>query len=188
MILALAASLFSFAVDNAVDPYARQRERELVAVAARRHVVAGHPGRHFPQDRGRAVHADRRATSGRPARRHLRRRFCATKASTSIYYAKTGAVIERDGKNVLMMNDGDIHRKASERRSLGHPLHILCVRLVGVLRQHVGQPHVCSEGPDASRICSIPIPTTSSTSKPRNRFGQRCTDDYPNGSIPLLSR
>ena len=33
MLLAVLASVFSFAVDNGVDPYARQRGRELVAAA-----------------------------------------------------------------------------------------------------------------------------------------------------------
>ena len=33
MLLAVAASIFSFAVDNGVDPYARQRARELVSAA-----------------------------------------------------------------------------------------------------------------------------------------------------------
>ena len=51
-----------------------------------------------------------------------------------VYYAKTGAVVERDGKNVLVMNDGVVHRKLAAGDVSVIRFSILCVRPVGVLR------------------------------------------------------
>jgi lipopolysaccharide export system permease protein len=110
MLLALAASVFSFAVDNGIDPYARQKNRALVAESRAdllsliiqegtfRKIEDGlflQIGERLPDNRlGGVFVADSRQ-----------------EGVNLVYYAKTGSVVERGGEKVLMMNDGVIHRK-----------------------------------------------------------------------------
>jgi len=110
LLLALAASIFCFAVHNGVEPYARQKNRELVAAARAdflsliiqegtfRKIEDGlfvQIGERFPDNQlGSIFVADSR-----------------DEGVDLIYYAKTGAIIERDNKQVLLMNDGVVQRK-----------------------------------------------------------------------------
>lgn len=110
LLLAVAASVFCFAVHNGVEPYARQKNRELVAAARAdflslviqegtfRKVEDGlfvQIGERFPDNRlGGIFVADSR-----------------DEGVDLIYYAKTGAIIERGDKQVLLMNDGVVQRK-----------------------------------------------------------------------------
>lgn len=110
MLLALAASVFSFAVDNGIDPYARQKNRALVAESRSdllsliiqegtfRKIEDGlflQIGERLPDNKlGGIFVADSRE-----------------EGVNLVYYAKTGSIVERNGEKVLMMNDGVIHRK-----------------------------------------------------------------------------
>jgi lipopolysaccharide export system permease protein len=100
----------SFAVDNGIDPYARQRARELVS-SARADLLSTvvQEGSFRKVDEGLFVQIGERRPDGR-----LGSIFVADSREKNIdfiYYAKDGAVIERNGKNVLLMNDGVVHRK-----------------------------------------------------------------------------
>ncbi len=110
ILLAVAAGVFCFAVQNGVDPYARQRNRELVAAARAdfltlliqegtfRKVEDGlfvQIGERFPDSRlGGIFVADSRQ-----------------EGVDLIYYAKTGAIVDKGGEKVLLMDDGVVHRK-----------------------------------------------------------------------------
>ena len=110
MLLALAASVFCFIVHNGVDPYARQKNRELVASARAdflsliiqegtfRKIEDGlflQIGERFPDNRlGSIFVADSRE-----------------EGVDLVYYAKNGAVIDHGSKKVLLMNDGVVQRK-----------------------------------------------------------------------------
>ncbi len=111
LLLALGASILSFAVDNGVDPYARQRARELVSEARADFLsTVVQEGSFRKVDEGLFVQIGERRPDGR-----LGSIFVADSRDKNIdfiYYAKDGAVISRDGKNVLLMNDGVVHRKA----------------------------------------------------------------------------
>ncbi len=110
MFLAILASLFSFAVDNAVDPFARQRGRELVAVArADLLSLVIQEGTFRKIEDGLFIQIGEKLPDGR-----LGSVFVAdsrTEGIDLVYYAKSGAVVQRDGKNLLVMNEGEIHRK-----------------------------------------------------------------------------
>ncbi|MGP2492578.1 LPS export ABC transporter permease LptF [Mesorhizobium sp. PUT5] len=113
LILALCASLFSLAVDNGLDPYARQRNRELVANARAdflsliiqegtfRKVEDGlfvQIGERFPDNRlGQIFVADSRQ-----------------EGTELVYYAKNGAVIDKGPLKVLLMSDGIVNRRTQE--------------------------------------------------------------------------
>jgi lipopolysaccharide export system permease protein len=110
MLLAVAASIVSFAVDNGVDPYARQRGRELVA-AARGDLMSLviQEGTFRKIEDGLFIQIGERLADGR-----LGGIFVAdsrTEGTDLVYYAKSGAVVERGGGSVLVMADGEIHRK-----------------------------------------------------------------------------
>lgn len=110
MILALAAAVVSFAVDNGVDPYARQRARELIS-AARADLLSTvvQEGTFRKVDDGLYVQIAERLPDGR-----LSGIFVAdlrTPGLDLVYYAKEGVVLNRDGRNVLLMGDGVVHRK-----------------------------------------------------------------------------
>jgi len=110
VLLAVAASVFSFAVDNALDPYARERSRHLVAEArADLLSLLIQEGTFRKVDDGLFVQIGQRLPDGQ-----LGGLFVADSREEGIdliYYAKTGAVTEQDGKSLLVMNDGVVHRK-----------------------------------------------------------------------------
>ena len=110
MVLAVAASIFSFAVDNGVEPYARERGRHLVA-AARADLLSLviQEGTFKKVDDGLFVQVGERLPDGQ-----LGGLFVADSREEGIdlvYYAKRGAVVERDNKSLLVMDDGVVHRK-----------------------------------------------------------------------------
>jgi lipopolysaccharide export system permease protein len=113
ILLALAASVFSFAVDNGVDPYARERGRQLVA-AARADLLSLviQEGTFRKIDEGLFVQVGERLPDGQ-----LGSIFVADSREEGIdlvYYAKKGAVVENDEKSLLVMADGVVHRKTPE--------------------------------------------------------------------------
>lgn len=108
--LALAASVFSFAVDNGVDPYARERGRQLVA-AARADLLSLviQEGTFRKIDEGLFVQVGERLPDGQ-----LGSIFVADSREEGVdlvYYAKKGSVVESDDKSLLVMADGVVHRK-----------------------------------------------------------------------------
>ncbi|SJM32907.1 LPS export ABC transporter permease LptF [Mesorhizobium delmotii] len=110
MLLALAASIFSFAVDNGVDPYARQKNRELVA-SSRADLLSLiiQEGTFRKIDDGLFLQIGERLPDNR-----LGGIFVADSREEGvnlIYYAKSGAIIDSGDERVLMMNDGVIHRE-----------------------------------------------------------------------------
>lgn len=111
LLLALGASILSFAVDNGVDPFARQRARELVASARADFLsTVVQEGSFRKIDEGLFVQVGERRPDGK-----LGGIFVADSREKNIdlvYYAKDGAVISNNGKNVLLMSDGVVHRKA----------------------------------------------------------------------------
>ncbi|MEI9428942.1 LPS export ABC transporter permease LptF [Mesorhizobium sp. Cs1299R1N3] len=110
MLLALAASVFSFAVDNGIDPYARQKNRALVAESrADLLSLIIQEGTFRKIEEGLFLQIGERLPDNR-----LGGIFVADSREEGVnlvYYAKTGSIIERGGEKVLMMNDGVIHRK-----------------------------------------------------------------------------
>jgi lipopolysaccharide export system permease protein len=110
MLLALAASVFSFAVDNGIDPYARQKNRALVAESrADLLSLIIQEGTFRKIEDGLFLQIGERLPDNR-----LGGIFVADSREEGVnlvYYAKTGSIVERDGEKVLMMNDGVIHRK-----------------------------------------------------------------------------
>ncbi|RUV16316.1 MULTISPECIES: LPS export ABC transporter permease LptF [unclassified Mesorhizobium] len=110
MLLALAAAVFSFAVDNGIDPYARQKNRALVA-SSRADLLSLiiQEGTFRKIDDGLFLQVGERLPDNR-----LGGIFVADSREEGVnlvYYAKTGSIVERGGEKVLMMNDGVIHRK-----------------------------------------------------------------------------
>ncbi|RJT34959.1 LPS export ABC transporter permease LptF [Mesorhizobium waimense] len=110
LLLALAASVFSFVVDNGVDPYARQKNRQLVA-ASRADLVSLiiQEGTFRKIDDGLFLQVGERLPDNR-----LGGIFVADsreEGANLIYYAKSGSIVEKGDEKVLMMNDGVIHRK-----------------------------------------------------------------------------
>lgn len=110
MLLALAAAVFSFAVDNGIEPYARQKNRELVA-SSRADLLSLiiQEGTFRKIDEGLFLQIGERLPDNR-----LGGIFVADsreEGANLVYYAKTGSVVERGNEKVLMMNDGVIHRK-----------------------------------------------------------------------------
>lgn len=110
LLLAIGASIFSFVVDNGIDPFARQRVRELVSTArADLLSTVVQEGSFRKIDDGLFVQIAERLPNGR-----LGGIFVADSREKNIdlvYYARDGAVIDKDGKKVLLMHDGVVHRK-----------------------------------------------------------------------------
>ncbi|TIU81017.1 MAG: LptF/LptG family permease, partial [Mesorhizobium sp.] len=111
LLLALAASVFSFAVDNGVDPYARQKNRQLVA-ASRADLLSLiiQEGTFRKIDDGLFLQIGERLPDNK-----LGGIFVADsreEGANLTYYAKTGSIVEKGDEKVLMMNDGVINRKS----------------------------------------------------------------------------
>jgi lipopolysaccharide export system permease protein len=111
VLLALLASVFSFAVDNGIDPYARERGRHLVAEArADLLSLVIQEGTFRKIDDGLYVQVAERLPDGR-----LGGIFVADsrqEGTDLVYYAKTGAVVQEPQKSMLVMSDGVVHRKS----------------------------------------------------------------------------
>ena len=111
LLLAAFASVFSFVVDNFADPMARQRNRELIATSrADLLSLIIQEGTFRKVDNGLFVQVGERRPNG-----GLGGIFVADSREKDVdlvYYAKDGSFIERNDKQMLVMNDGVIHRKA----------------------------------------------------------------------------
>ncbi|QPC87326.1 LPS export ABC transporter permease LptF [Mesorhizobium sp. NBSH29] len=110
LLLAAGASMLSFVVDNGIDPFARQRARELVSTArADLLSTVVQEGSFRKIDEGLFVQIAERLPDGK-----LGGIFVADSREKNVdlvYYARDGAVIDMDAKNVLLMSDGVVHRK-----------------------------------------------------------------------------
>lgn len=110
MLLAVGASIASFAIDNGADPYARQRGRELVAAARADFLSLVIQENTFRKiEDGLFIQIGERLPDGR-----LAGIFVAdsrTEDTDLVYYAKYGTVREEGDETVLYMQDGEIHRK-----------------------------------------------------------------------------
>lgn len=110
LLIGIVASILSFAVDNGVDPYARERGRHLVAEArADLLSLVIQEGTFKKVEDGLFVQIGERLPDGR-----LGGIFVSDSRAKDVdlvYYAKHGAVVQKDGKNVLVMLDGVVHRK-----------------------------------------------------------------------------
>jgi len=113
VILALLASVFSFAVDNGIDPYARERGRQLVATAhADLLSLVIQEGTFRKVDDGLFVQVAERLPDGR-----LGGIFVADSRQEGmdlVYYAKNGAIVQDAEKSMLVMTDGVVHRKSPD--------------------------------------------------------------------------
>lgn len=113
VLLALLASVVSFAVDNGVDPYARERSRQKIA-AARGDLLSlvVQEGTFRKIENGLYVQIGERLPDG-----NLGQIFVADSREKNVdlaYYAKNGSVLEQNGKSMLMMFDGVINRKTPD--------------------------------------------------------------------------
>lgn len=97
MLLALAASVFSFAVDNGIDPYARQKNRALVAESrADLLSLIIQEGTFRKIEDGLFLQIGERLPNNK-----LGGIFVADSREEGVnlvYYAKTGSVVERGGE------------------------------------------------------------------------------------------
>lgn len=111
--LAVCASIFSFAIDNGVDPYSRLRLRQLLSTANADLLSSViQEGSFRKVEEGLFVHIGDRLPDGR-----LGGIFLAdsrVSGTDLTYYAKQGQVVRGDDKNVLMMEDGVVHRKSAD--------------------------------------------------------------------------
>ena len=113
ILLALAASMVSFVVDNGVDPYARERSRQKIA-AARADLLSlvVQEGTFRKIEDGLFVQIGERLPDG-----NLGQIFVADSREKNVdlaYYAKNGSVLNQNGKSMLMMFDGVINRKTPD--------------------------------------------------------------------------
>lgn len=110
LLLALAAAMFSLVIDNGIDPYARQKNRQLMAESrADLLSLVIQEGTFRKIDDGLFLQVGERLPDNR-----LGGIFVADSREEGVnlvYYAKTGAIVQRGDEKVLMMNDGVIHRK-----------------------------------------------------------------------------
>lgn len=114
ILLAVAASILSFVIDNAVNPHARERFRTLLA-NARADLISSviQEGTFRRVDEGLFIQIGERLPDGQ-----LGGVFVADSREEGVdlaYYAKSAAVIAHEGNSILLMRDGMIHRKPSER-------------------------------------------------------------------------
>ncbi|MEW9807506.1 LPS export ABC transporter permease LptF [Mesorhizobium sp. ZMM04-5] len=114
MLFAVLASVASFAIDNGADPYARQRGRELVAAARADFLsLVIQEGTFRKIEDGLFIQIGERLSDGR-----LAGIFVAdsrTEGTDLVYYARHGTVREEEnGETILVMQDGEIHRKLAD--------------------------------------------------------------------------
>ncbi len=113
MIVAALAALITIFVGNFVEPYARQAARNLVAEArADLLSIVIQEGSFKEIDKNVFMQVGKRLPGGL-----LGALFIADSRDPKtdlIYYAREGAVVKQDSSNLLLMKDGEIHRKSTE--------------------------------------------------------------------------
>jgi lipopolysaccharide export system permease protein len=112
LLLAAIAGIFTFVIHAWIDPYARQEVRELVA-DARADLISTviQEGTFSKVDNGVFVQIGERRPDGR-----LGGIFVSDSREEQVdlvYYAKRGAVVNRRGESILVMEDGSVHRKTT---------------------------------------------------------------------------
>ena len=117
LLLALAASLISFGINNFVEPYSRERLRILVS-EARAELLSSviQEGAFQKLDDGLHMQIGERLPDGRFGGIFVS--DTREKKVELIYYAKTGATLEEDGRQLLVMEDGVVHRKTKDGVSI----------------------------------------------------------------------
>lgn len=110
LLIAVAASIASFAIENGVEPFARERLRALVS-EARADLITSvvSEGTFQTIDDGLVIQISERLPDGRFAGIFLA--DTREEETELIYYAETGATIELNGEHVLVMQDGVVHRR-----------------------------------------------------------------------------
>ena len=110
LLLAVGASILCLLVQNGVDPYARQKNREIVADArADLLSLVIQEGTFRKVEDGLFLQVGERLPNNR-----LGGIFVADSREEGVdlvYYAKHGAVVDKQDEKVLLMNDGVVHRK-----------------------------------------------------------------------------
>jgi lipopolysaccharide export system permease protein len=113
LLLGLGASLASFMIANTVDPYSRQRVRELVADARADLVTAIiQEGTFRKVEDGLYLQVGERRADGT-----LGEIFVADSRDPKIeltYYAKNGKIVRVADQNALLMENGVVHRKPQD--------------------------------------------------------------------------
>lgn len=112
MVAALAAAI-TFGFGNLVEPYARQTARQLVSDArADLLSLLIQEGSFRAIDKNLYMQVSKREAGG-----VLSGLFIADSRDAAfdmIVYAKKGSVLKRDGANLLLMTDGEIHRRGAK--------------------------------------------------------------------------
>lgn len=110
LIIAALASVASFAIENGVEPFARERLRALVS-EARADLIGSvvQEGAFQTVDDGLVIQISERLPDGRFAGIFLA--DTREEETELIYYADSGATIELNGEHVLVMQDGVVHRR-----------------------------------------------------------------------------
>ncbi len=113
MIVAALAALITIVVGNFIEPYSRQAARSLVAEArADLLSIVIQEGSFKEIDKHVYMQVAKRLPGGL-----LGGLFIADSRDPKtdlIYYAQEGAVVKQDGSNLLLMKNGEIHRKSTE--------------------------------------------------------------------------
>lgn len=108
--LAIGAGILSFAVDNTLDPWARHRIRQILATAHADLLSSViQEGAFRKIEDGLFVQVGHRLPNGT-----LGSIFVADSRTENLdltYYAKEGEVHRDTGRNILVMRDGEVHRK-----------------------------------------------------------------------------
>ncbi|MHB2265719.1 LPS export ABC transporter permease LptF [Aliihoeflea sp. PC F10.4] len=110
MLVAALASVASFAIENGIEPFARERLRVLVS-EARADLLSSvvQEGTFQTIDDGLVIQISEHLPDGRFGGIFLA--DTREEETELIYYAKTGATIELDNEHVLVMQDGVVHRR-----------------------------------------------------------------------------
>lgn len=117
LLLALFASIASFTVNNFVEPYSRERLRALIS-EARAELLSSviQEGSFQRIEKGLHMQIGERLPDGR---------FGGIFVSDTrerkvelIYYARSGATLNVEGRQLLVMEDGVVHRKSSDGVSM----------------------------------------------------------------------
>lgn len=113
LLLGLGVSIASFLIANTVDPYARQRVRELVADARANLVTAIiQEGTFRKVEDGLYLQVGERRADGT-----LGEIFVADSRDTKtelVYYARNGRIVRAANQNALLMENGVVHRKPAD--------------------------------------------------------------------------
>lgn len=185
LLLALLMALTTLVTSVVVEPWSNRKIRDLLnSASADLFSVAVQSGTFHEIEEGLHVQVGEKLPGGKLGGIFLSDR--RDDVSDVLYYAKYGAFVEDDGKDILIMSDGELHRKSNEDGKISiirFATYALDLSLIGG-RASKGSSYYAKER--TTRFLLSPDPNDGSYKYKPSQFREELNKRFSEWMYPLL--